>query len=81
MRYEDLKTSAILSEFETRIVLGYMSGKVAKEIGVDLGTSVATIARYTRYIYDKTGIKHSLSAMAKWFICENCNINPELFEI
>lgn len=71
----DLKTDSILTKAETRIALGYVDGKIGKEIAADNNLSYNTVVRHTQNIYDKTGIRRSTNALASWFIKVNYSLD------
>lgn len=72
---KELKTDAILTKAETRIALGYVDGKIGKEIADENCLSYNTVVRHTQNIYDKTGINRSTNALVAWFIALNFSID------
>ena len=74
-----LPTDSILTEAETRIASGYVSGLIGKEIAYACGISHNTVIRHTQNIYDKTGIPHSINALVAWFLSKNYHIDLSEF--
>ena len=75
-----LKTDSILSPAETRIVSGYVSGMIGKEIASATGLSHNTVVKHTQNIYDKAGIQHSTNALVAWFLAKNYNLDLSEFK-
>lgn len=69
-----MKTDAILSKAESRIVRGYVEGLIGKEIADTLCISYNTVVRHTQNIYEKIGCR-SINAMVSWWFCTNFDID------
>ena len=72
---DKLKTDKVLTRAETRIAIGYVEGKIGKEIANENGVSYNTVVRHTQNIYDKTGIPRSTNALVSWFLSKNYSLN------
>ena len=72
---KNLKTDRILTKAETRIAVGYVEGKIGKEIAAENRISYNTVVRHTQNIYDKTGIRRSTNAIVGWFLSMNYDID------
>lgn len=70
-----LETDKVLTPAETRVVAGYVSGMIGKEIASAAGISHNTVVRHTQNIYDKAGIPRSTNALVAWFLSENFHID------
>lgn len=72
---DKLKTDEVLTRAETRIAIGYVEGKIGKEIADADGISYNTVVRHTQNIYDKTGIPRSTNALVSWFLSKNYSLD------
>lgn len=72
---QKLKTDEVLTHAETRIALGYVEGKIGKEIARENNLSYNTVVRHTQNIYDKTGIPRSTNSLVAWFIAKNYSLD------
>ena len=70
-----LKTDDTLTRAETRIAIGYVEGKIGKEIADENGVSYNTVVRHTQNIYDKAGIPRSTNALVSWFLSKNYSLD------
>lgn len=74
-----MKTDDILTPAETKVVSGYVSGLIGKEIADKIGISYHTVVRHTQNMYEKANIGHSTNALVAWFL--ETNFELDLAEI
>lgn len=76
-----MKTDAILTKREREVlnhlVLGFTVGEIAEQMHV----IYQCVANHIQKIYDKTGVRRSLTALVTWYFTQNFGISLNISDM